>query len=71
MVINYIVLVHNNPLQTKKLITTLNQKDTWFYVHVDRKTKIAPFQTLLQEIPNLTIVPNELREECNWGELAL
>jgi len=71
MTVNYIVLVHNNPLQSKKLITTLNQKDAWFYVHVDQKTKIAPFQTLLQEIPNLTIVPNELREECNWGGVGV
>ncbi|WP_339923309.1 beta-1,6-N-acetylglucosaminyltransferase [uncultured Cyclobacterium sp.] len=71
MNINYIVLVHKNPYQIRSIITKLNHKDTWFYVHVDQKTNIAPFQALLQEIPNVTLIPDELREICNWGGIGV
>ena len=71
MVIHYIVLAHKNPFQIKKLITALNNSKTWFYVHVDKKVDITPFNKRLKEIPNLTMVPDELREICNWGGIGI
>ncbi|NHE55601.1 beta-1,6-N-acetylglucosaminyltransferase [Cyclobacterium plantarum] len=71
MTINYLILAHTNPLQVKKLVTALNHKNSYFYVHVDLKAKLSPFKDALREFPNLYMLPENQRETCNWGGIGI
>ncbi|WP_162417034.1 beta-1,6-N-acetylglucosaminyltransferase [Cyclobacterium roseum] len=71
MTINYLILAHTNPPQAKKLVAALNQKNTRFYIHVDLKTSIFPFQCALSEFPNLYLLPENQRETCVWGGIGI
>ena len=52
MNIAYIILVHKDPKQIKRLIDSI--KDTGdFYLHVDKKSDVSPFEKELKEYENV------------------
>ena len=47
MKVSYLVLVHQKPFQLERLVCALMHPDVDFYIHVDKKADIKPFQQVL------------------------
>lgn len=67
MKIHYIILVHKHPEQLCRLVEQLETEQTDFYIHVDRKVCIAPFQEKLNR-PHIHFVSE--REDILWGTIS-
>ena len=65
----YIVLAHTRPTQLGRLVRSLDDGSSHFFIHIDRNCDAKPF---LQELPNRNcyhqIAP---RERCGWGQFGL
>lgn len=64
----YVVLAHKNPQQVARLIRTLNDETSFFFIHVDRSSDIHLFQQLLPEDHKIKFVS---RVKSDWGSLGL
>lgn len=71
MTLNYIILVHKNPVQLKRMILSLSAWHSKFYVHVDKKADIQSFRNELEGIPNVVFIAEEMRCEGQWGSFGL
>ena len=67
MKIHYIILVHKNPEQLCRLVEQLETEQTDFYIQVDRKTEISPFQEKLSR-PNVCFISE--RVDILWGTIS-
>jgi Core-2/I-Branching enzyme len=63
-----IILVHKNPRQVESLIKTMFHADFDFYIHVDKKIDIKPFE-YLSLIDQVYFVKD--RVVCNWGGYSI
>ncbi|SFJ09207.1 beta-1,6-N-acetylglucosaminyltransferase [Olleya namhaensis] len=63
----YIITVHKNPKQLKRLIEKLDDDKSQFYIHVDLKVNINLF---LDEIQNSSVCFIEERVNCIWGDFS-
>ncbi|OXA81460.1 Core-2/I-Branching enzyme [Flavobacterium aquidurense] len=70
MYINYILLVHKNPAQVKRLITKLNDDNVNFYIHVDKNVNIDFFKKQIIG-QNIFFIPDNKREYGIWGDLGI
>ena len=64
----YIILVFQNPNQIKKLVSSLNAKNVFFYLHVDKKTDQLIFEQSLSRLLNVNYRFIEDRNEISWGD---
>jgi hypothetical protein len=64
MNISYIVLAYKNPDQLKRLINALYSEQSYFFVHIDKKVNIKPFEDLLIDNTKVFWIK---REYSNWG----
>lgn len=64
---NYIIQAHQSPLQLKRLIDKLNDDKSFFFVHIDLKSEIEPFKTL---IIGENILFIEDRVDCIWADFS-
>ncbi len=64
----YLILVHNQPQQLKRLIEKLTCPAVDFYVHVDRKTNAEEFTQSIQ-LPNVFFIKK--REKVYWGAYSI
>jgi len=64
----YLLLVHNNPGQLRRLIQRLMAPNVDFYVHVDRKADLSPFLKELS-LPQVSFIGK--REKVNWGGYSI
>ena len=64
MRIAHLIIAHKNPAQLERLIRALDHHDAYFYIHIDKKTEIAPF-LYLENIERVVLVKD--RMICNWG----
>ncbi len=70
MTLAYIILAHKNPGQLRLLIDKLFvPNETFFYVHIDRRTDIAPFLDALKDYQSS--IRYTARVKCNWGSFGL
>lgn len=69
MEINYIILVHKNPEQLRRLVGKLNTTNSFFYIHVDKNVEIKPFIIELSIIKNACFLEN--REKGTWGDVGI
>tara|TARA_R110001583_G_scaffold145875_1_gene297888 strand:- start:11415 stop:12344 length:930 start_codon:yes stop_codon:yes gene_type:complete len=69
MNINYIILAHKNPTQVGRLVKTLNVSNVFFYIHIDKKTQIAPFLKELNHLENVYFFI-EKRVNVIWGNIS-
>jgi len=67
--INYIILAHNNPLQLSRLIQRLSTDHVQFYIHIDLKTDIRTFTSIISQSQQVIFVEN--RVNCIWGDLSV
>lgn len=64
---NYIIQAHKNPLQLKRLIEKLNTSNSFFFIHIDLKSKISAFKTHIN-LKNVTFI--EKRVNCIWADYS-
>jgi hypothetical protein len=64
----YIILAFDNPIQIKRLISSLNSESVFFYIHVDRKVDQNPFELSLTDFINVKFVDSNNRNEISWGD---
>ncbi|BCL36772.1 beta-1,6-N-acetylglucosaminyltransferase [Nostoc sp. MS1] len=64
----YLILAHNNPSHLQKLIKALDGADTHFFIHIDAKQDISPFQS---KISNENISFIKERSIIFWGEFSI
>ncbi len=69
--INYIILVHKNPLQLIRLINILSDHEVNFYIHVDKLVDSRPFIEATTDIKNIHFISNDKREEGIWCGIGL
>ncbi|MHA4847748.1 beta-1,6-N-acetylglucosaminyltransferase [Flavitalea antarctica] len=62
--IAHLILTHKNPRQLEMLIEALDHERFHFYIHVDKKTAIEPFQ-YLSEKKNVFLIRN--RTKVYWA----
>lgn len=67
MKIHYFILVHKNPAQLCRLVEQLETEQTDFYIHVDKKTDISPFQEKLNR-PDIHFISE--RVDILWGTIS-
>lgn len=67
--INFLILCHKSPLQVKKLIERLQSPISRFYVHVDMKSDITEFETILSDFQNVSLITE--RVNSLWGDISL
>jgi hypothetical protein len=68
MKLAYLILVHNQPQQLKRMIERLSTDDTDFYVHVDKKVSINEFRSIIN-FPNVFFV--QKRKKVYWGAYSI
>ncbi len=64
--ISYVILVHKNPIQLKKLVLSLQSENSFFVIHVDKKVGIKQFE---QELANISKVFFAPQIESKWGNV--
>ncbi len=65
---NYLILAHKNPQQLARMIKTLDDGNSKFFIHLDAKTPIEPFTTQLED-EHIVFIPE--RECCVWGDFSI
>ena len=68
MRIAHLFMVHKSPVQLERLLTVMAHQDFDFYIHVDKKADIRPFEHLAQ-IKQVYFITD--RTVCNWGGFSL
>jgi hypothetical protein len=66
MNVAYIIHAYKNPDQLKRLIDTLDSERSFFFVHIDKKVNIKPFEELLVNNNKVYWIP---RENSDWGTI--
>lgn len=64
----YIILAHQHPKQLERLLNFLEDANSVWFIHLDKKTNITPFK-YLEKKENVFFV--QKREVCNWGGFSL
>lgn len=65
MKISYLVLAHNNFIHLQRLINALNNSDTDFYIHIDKKTK----NEFKVKGNNVRVLPEQF--SINWAGFGM
>lgn len=71
MVINYIIMAHKQPAQLKRLVDALSDRDTYFYVHIDREVDSSPFEMSLKDNKNVFFLTGEKKVTTVWGSIEI
>lgn len=67
MKIAHLILIHENPLQLKRLIQRLAHPNADFYIHIDLKTDITPFLSLQSKYVKFIVK----RVKVYWGAYSI
>lgn len=68
MKIAHLILAVSEPLQLQRLIGSLQHDNAFFFIHVDQKTDISPFQ-FLTNYPSVYLIKN--RKKAAWGAYSI
>lgn len=68
MKLAYLLLVHNNPKQLKRLVNKLIDPSVDIYIHLDKKADLPSFRQEIQS-PQVFFVKN--REDVHWGGYSI
>ncbi len=64
----YIILAHKQPEQLMRLINSLDDNHSTFFVHLDKKVNVSQFKALQQHRSKVIAVPNV---HTKWGGFGL
>jgi hypothetical protein len=69
----YIILAHKEPKQVAQLVKALYHPDDYYFIHIDAKIDLHPFQEVINELCNdpKNILFVENRENGQWGDLGI
>ena len=67
MKINYLILAHGNFSHIDRLIDSLNDTDSRFFVHIDRKTAA----NYINPSANVEVLTGKSRVNVNWGSFGM
>jgi len=59
-----IIITHKNPQQLERLIKKMQHPNFDFFIHIDKKVDIKPFE-YLKNLPGVSFIQE--RVVCNWG----
>jgi Core-2/I-Branching enzyme len=68
MKIAHLILCHSNPYQVERMIKAMQHRNASFYIHVDKKSNIAPF-LYLEQWRNVHFVKS--RVKVSWGAYSV
>ena len=68
--IAYIVLCHKNATQVNRLINSLKNENTDFYIHIDKKV-FKHLRKNLQEDEQITILLEDESVDVSWGHVSM
>ncbi len=63
----YLIAVHHQPEMLCTLINQLYDKNTWFFIHVDKKVSTEPFIKLLINYSRVVFLDDSQRVKVTWG----
>lgn len=71
MKLAYLLLAHKNQVQLKRLVDALDCTNTYFFIHIDKKTNIDSFiqQFDLKAKQNVFFCPKQ--EQVSWGGFGM
>lgn len=61
----FLIIAHNNPLLLKRIVCKLQEKNHFFFIHIDKKSNIKPFIRCLHGLKNIVFIENRIK--VNWG----
>lgn len=64
----YAILAHKNPIQLKELIDRLQFTNTYFFIHIDKKSTLDDFTKIIN-YKNCFFIENRI--VCKWGTFSL
>lgn len=65
MKIAYLISAYTDPDQLNNLINKLDDKDTRFFIHIDKKVSIKPFLDVISKYPHAKIIKKQILVQ--WG----
>lgn len=71
MQINYIILAHKNPEQVRRQVVSLLTGNTYFYIHINEKIDIEPFEKATQGLQNVIFLRHKQRCDSKWGDIGI
>ena len=71
----YLIMTHEKPLQTVRLVSALEEKGHTFVIHIDAKNRSNETQEILTEFyadhPLVHVLPDSFRVGVNWGGFSI
>ena len=64
----FIILAHKNPAQLERLIDALNDGNSTFFIHIDKKSEASAFRQLAQRNTHIASVKSV---STNWADFSL
>ncbi len=71
MDISFIILAHKDPTQLLRLVSKLESANSFFYIHIDRNSKIQDFKRVLKDKDNVIYLGEASRESGVWGGFGI
>ena len=65
MTIAYLIAAHTDPTQLGRLVNSLNNGKNDFYIHIDKKSNIAPFLCEMKDVDRVFFIPKRVKDY--WG----
>jgi len=65
----YLIIAHHQPNHLARLIQTLDDENSFFFIHIDEKVSMAPFQAAVGQHTNLVFLPNRVR--IQWAKFSI
>jgi hypothetical protein len=66
MSIAYLIIAHDQSLHLSRLVNTLDSEGVEFYIHIDLKSDLDPFLSLLSGKARVTFLENRERVSTFW-----
>ena len=63
----YIILAHRNPIQVYRLIRQLDDHQSTFFLHIDKKVRVGAFTGLLEFGAKVKLVKREFSSWASFG----
>jgi len=67
MKVAYLIIAHNQPGLLARLVKILTCEWAYFFIHIDAKTELSPFQRRLDGCQNIMFVEDAKRVNVQWG----
>lgn len=71
MLVNYIILAHRQPQQLSRLVQALATPNSRFYIHIDSKADLRPFEEALAGHGAVVFLKGSNRCEAAWGDVSI